>query len=70
MFVVVDEGPGVPADMVDQIFDIYYTNTPTNGTPGHGVGLALSRRLARLLGGDLTAIPQPGGLFVLTVPSA
>ena len=69
-FQVVDEGPGVPPDMVDQIFDIYYTNTPTDGTPGHGVGLALSRRLARLLGGDLTARSQPGGLFVLTVPSA
>ena len=65
-FRITDEGPGVTPDMVDRIFDIYYTTTSV----GHGVGLALSRRLARLLGGDLTAIPQPGGLFVLTVPAS
>lgn len=68
-FRVLDEGPGVTADMVDQIFDIYFTTGAAEGDTGHGVGLALSRRLARLLGGDLTAIPQPGGLFVLTVPA-
>jgi signal transduction histidine kinase len=72
-FRITDEGPGVPEDLVDRIFDIYYTATgPEGGGGNHGVGLALSRRLARLLGGDLTAIPQPGqgGLFVLTVPAS
>ena len=69
-FRVTDEGPGVTSDMVDRIFDIYYTTASVDGGPGHGVGLALSRRLARLLGGDLTAIPQVGGLFVLTVPAS
>lgn len=69
-FRITDEGPGVTPDMVDRIFDIYYTTTSVEGGAGHGVGLALSRRLARLLGGDLTAIPQPGGLFVLTVPAS
>ncbi len=69
-FRVTDEGPGVSADMVDRIFDIYYTTAAFEGGAGHGVGLALSRRLARLLGGDLTAVPQPGGLFILTVPAS
>jgi two-component system aerobic respiration control sensor histidine kinase ArcB len=71
-FQVEDEGPGVPADMVDRIFDIYYTTASSEGGgAGHGVGLALSRRLARLLGGDLKAVSRPGegGLFVLTVPA-
>jgi signal transduction histidine kinase len=69
-FAVIDEGPGVPPDHIEHIFDIYYsTNTP-DGKTGHGVGLPLSRRLARLLGGDLIAIPRPGqgGLFKLRLP--
>lgn len=72
-FRVEDEGPGVPADAIDRIFDIYYTTASSDGGgAGHGVGLALSRRLARLLGGDLTAVPRAGGggLFVLTLPAA
>lgn len=36
---------------------------------GIGLGLPLSRRLARLLGGELRALPQPGsGIFVLDLP--
>ena len=68
-FEVLDQGPGVPADQTEHIFDIYYRAGAMDGAdPGHGVGLALSRRLARLLGGDLWAIPQSGGRFVLRLP--
>jgi signal transduction histidine kinase len=70
VFSVADAGPGVPPDLIDRIFDIYFTTAAHDGTTGHGVGLPLSRRLARLLGGDLRAIPQPGqgGLFELQLP--
>ena len=69
-FLVEDQGPGVPADAIDRIFDIFYTTASSDGA-SHGVGLALSRRLARLLGGDLTAMPRSGGggLFVLRLPA-
>jgi signal transduction histidine kinase len=69
-FTVLDQGRGVPSDAVDRIFDIYYSaDSQTEGK--HGVGLALSRRLARLMEGDLIAVAQPGGgLFVLTLPAA
>ncbi len=68
-FEVLDEGPGVPEEMTEHIFDIYYRAGAMDGSdPGHGVGLALSRRLARLLGGDLWAVPQAGGRFVLRLP--
>jgi len=68
---VADEGPGVSMEAVDRIFDIYYTTAGQDRMTGHGVGLALSRKLARLLGGELTAIATggKGGLFVLTLPS-
>ena len=71
-FRVEDQGPGVAEEAIDRIFDIYYTAAAFDGgSTGHGVGLAISRRLARLLGGDLTAVPRNGGgLFLLTLPSA
>ena len=67
---VADDGPGVAPDMVDQIFEMYCTTVPEGETAGHGVGLSLSRRLARLLGGDVRAVARPGqgGLFELKLP--
>jgi signal transduction histidine kinase len=68
---VEDEGPGVPAHDAERIFDIYVTK-PDEETRGLGLGLPLSRRLARLLGGELHAVTQPGkgGCFVLEVPTS
>ena len=55
---------------VEGIFDVYAT---TGGGQGQGVGLGLplSRRLARILGGELRAVPRPGegGCFVLELPA-
>jgi signal transduction histidine kinase len=71
VFRVEDEGPGVPSDEVERIFDIYVTK-PDEESRGLGLGLPLSRRLARLLGGELHAVARPGkgGCFVLEVPTA
>jgi signal transduction histidine kinase len=68
---VEDEGPGVPAGDTDRVFDIYVTK-PDEESLGLGLGLPLSRRLARLLGGELKAVARPagGGCFVLEVPMA
>jgi signal transduction histidine kinase len=65
---VEDEGPGVPASDVERIFDIYVTKADEESR-GLGLGLPLSRRLARLLGGELHAVSRPGkgGCFVLEV---
>ena len=70
VFRVEDEGPGIAPENVEGIFDVYVT-TAGDERLGHGLGLPLSRRLARLLKGDLIAIPRPGmgGLFILTVPA-
>jgi signal transduction histidine kinase len=68
---VEDEGPGVPLGDTERIFDIYVTK-PGEESLGLGLGLPLSRRLARLLGGELhaEARPRKGGCFVLEVPIA
>jgi len=68
---VEDEGPGVADDDAERIFDIYVTK-PGEETRGLGLGLPLSRRLARLLGGELHAVTRhgKGGCFVLGVPAS
>jgi signal transduction histidine kinase len=69
VFEVQDQGPGIkPADF-ERVFDIYETKP---GEGGVGLGLPLSRRLARLLGGELRAEARPGGgaCFVLELPVA
>ncbi|HXI21372.1 MAG TPA: GAF domain-containing sensor histidine kinase [Gemmatimonadales bacterium] len=70
-FQIEDEGPGVAVEDTERIFDVYQTHAVEEGQ-GSGLGLPLSRRLARLLGGELSVVPRPGegGCFVLELPSA
>ena len=71
VYQIEDEGPGVPASDVEQIFDIYVTKAGEESR-GLGLGLPLSRRLARLLGGELYAVAraEKGGRFILEVPAS
>ena len=64
-----DHGPGIGADELPHVFDIYYSN-PGKGGGGVGLGLPLSRRLAVLLGGELYASnhPEGGAVFRLHLP--
>ena len=70
---VVDSGVGVnPADQA-RIFDEFEQLGPRTGDGadrGTGLGLAISRRLAQLLGGDLTlaSVPGDGSTFTLWLP--
>lgn len=67
-----DEGPGIPAPERERIFDEYYriSNRLTDGVSGAGIGLSLSRDLARLHGGDLRLLPsERGALFELRLPA-
>jgi signal transduction histidine kinase len=71
VYTVRDEGPGISAADVDRIFDIY-TTKKEGDMRGVGLGLPLSQRLARLLGGNLRAVSHPGqgGEFVLELPAS
>ena len=53
-----DDGSGIASDNMDRIFE---TGVHTPGGSGSGLGLALSRRLARSIGGDVHATPADGG---------
>lgn len=69
---VIDDGPGVPADELDHIFDRYYQigKDSVAASLGTGLGLAYAKMLAKAHDGDLTYVDAPGGgsCFVLTVP--
>jgi two-component system NtrC family sensor kinase len=64
---VSDTGPGVPAEHRENIFEPFFTTKPEG--LGTGLGLAVSRSLAREHGGDLTLVPAASGAcFRLTLP--
>jgi len=71
LFQVEDQGPGIAESELERIFDIYITKAG-EAQQGVGLGLPLSRRLARLLGGELKAVANPGGggRFLLELPVA
>jgi signal transduction histidine kinase len=64
---VADNGPGIPPDKLESIFKPLFTDKPKGGT---GIGLSVSRTLARQHGGDITAenLPEGGARFVLRLP--
>ena len=61
---VIDHGPGVPPADVPGLFERFHTGKAEGG---HGIGLALSRIIARSHGGDVTHAPTPGGGATFTV---
>ncbi len=69
-FTVSDTGPGVPPAAAERVFDSFTQadETISRSHGGAGLGLSISRALARQLGGDLVLrAGQPGATFVLSV---
>jgi PAS domain S-box-containing protein len=66
--VVNDAGPGIPADVLGQIFNPFFTTKPH----GMGMGLAISRTIIEAHDGQLWAENTPGGgaAFLFTLPIA
>ncbi len=66
---VVDHGDGVPPELKMRVFEPF-ERFDTDSGGGTGLGLAVSRRLAELLGGSLSLEDTPGGgaTFVLALP--
>ena len=58
---VIDTGPGVPQDAAESIFTAFEQAPGSASLGGAGLGLFISRRLARMMGGDLTLEPSQGG---------
>lgn len=69
-----DTGPGIAPEYHETIFEVFrqVEETLPQNSGGIGIGLALARKLARLMGGDLTveSTPGTGATFTVTLPLA
>lgn len=68
---VSDSGPGIPEDARETIFDEFSRLAEHTAKPGSGLGLAIARRIARLLGGDISVTNDAGtgSCFTLWLPT-
>ena len=58
-----DRGPGIPAEQRARIFEMFVTTRPE----GTGLGLFLARTAIRRCGGDIEALPRPGGGTIIRI---
>jgi signal transduction histidine kinase len=67
-----DDGPGVPPEERELIFQRFQRGRATGGSPGFGLGLAIGRELADRMGGELVLeeADTPGATFTLRLPVA
>jgi signal transduction histidine kinase len=72
VYAVEDDGPGVAADERERIFEPGVRGTAARaGEQGAGLGLALARRLARTIDGDVVIdTAASGGRFIIKLPAA
>jgi two-component system sensor histidine kinase ChvG len=80
--IVDDEGPGIPADAFERIFERFYTDRPNQGFgQNSGLGLSISRQIIEAHGGTIRALnrmgkkdggetPVLGARFVIWLPRA
>ena len=69
LLAVADEGPGIPEQDLQRIFERFYRvdKARSRETGGTGLGLSIVKHLAGLHGGDVRAANRPGGGAVFTV---
>lgn len=69
--IVADQGPGLSAEQQAQVFEKFERLGRSGEDGGSGLGLYISRRLARAMGGELTvdSAPGQGARFILEVPA-
>jgi signal transduction histidine kinase len=69
-----DTGIGIPESKLDSIFEpfVQLATRPVAARQGVGLGLAISRDLARRMGGDISVVSTlgEGTTFTLTLPAA
>ena len=61
-----DNGPGVQAEMLPKLFNVFYRADPARSKQGSGLGLAISAKIIERMGGSIYAEPSAaGGLAVV-----
>ncbi len=68
--IIEDDGPGVPKEAVDKLFNVFYRSDPSRNNPnkGSGLGLAITAKILERLGGSIYAENiYPKGLGITMV---
>ncbi len=64
-----NDGPGFPADRIDQVFDLFARGEREPAVAGTGLGLAICKAIVEAHGGTIVAENRPGGACVrFTIP--
>jgi signal transduction histidine kinase len=64
---IADTGPGIPADIQEKIFNLYYTTRQN----GNGIGLAITKQIVDAHNGQISVTSVPGGtVFRVMLPKA
>lgn len=70
--VIADNGPGVPTEALDKLFDVFYRSDPSRREPGKGsgLGLAIAAKIIARFAGTIAAhnAPEGGLVIVVTLP--
>jgi two-component system OmpR family sensor kinase len=65
---VLDRGPGIDEAHLGDIFEPFFRSNPTqNNVDGHGLGLAIAKRVIENHGGRIAAANRPGGGLRVTI---
>jgi two-component system sensor histidine kinase ChvG len=71
---VTDEGPGIPPESLEKVFDRFYTHRPQSHGFGKnsGLGLSISKQIVEQHGGAISAANREGAtgaMFSVTLPA-
>jgi signal transduction histidine kinase len=72
VILVQDDGPGVPKEDLDFVFDKYYRGKQKDLSPGAGLGLSVVKSIAEAHGGQVAVanLPERGTEFMITLPGS
>jgi signal transduction histidine kinase len=62
-----DNGPGVPEEVLEKLFDVFYRADPSRNTKGSGLGLAISKKIINRMGGAMSAELSNGHGLVIVI---
>jgi len=70
VFEVADEGPGIPAEERDKVFEVFYrgTDAPISAVKGSGLGLSIVKEYVTLHKGHVEVLDGPGAHFRIRIP--
>jgi two-component system sensor histidine kinase KdpD len=62
-----DDGPGIPPEKLQRVFDRFYRGEVDPEIPGFGLGLSIARSLTEGQGGTITVISEPGAGSIVRI---